>query len=111
MDHFTHQLADLLLNIEAEMRRIDLWEGHPPEPQALQSLIPFCHDTLRFEQWLQWVFVPKIKQVVESGEECPSSSDISPLAEYRFEQLAQPTTELLQLIERIDSHINREALR
>ncbi len=111
MDNFTHQLADLLLELEAEMRCIGLWEAEPPAPQALQSLVPFCHDTMRFEQWLQWVLLPKMKQVVESSEECPSSSEIAPLAEYRFEQLAQPTTVLLTLIERFDSHINQEALR
>lgn len=93
------------------MRTIDLWETEAPSPQALQSLIPFCHDTLLFEQWLQWVFLPKMKRVVEETEECPSSSEIAPLAEYRFEQLTQPTTVLLELIERFDDHINREALR
>ena len=108
MDHFTHQMADLLLEIEAEMRRIDLWEDQPPAPQALQSLIPFCHDTLRFEQWLQWVFLAKMKRVLEGNEECPSSSDIAPLAEHRFEQLMPPTTPLLGMIERFDGHINRE---
>jgi uncharacterized protein YqcC (DUF446 family) len=108
MDHFTHQLADLLLEIEAEMRRIGLWEPQPPPPQALTSLIPFCHDTLRFEQWLQWVLLPKVKQIVESDEECPSSSDITPLAEHRFGQLPQQTAALLQLLERFDKQINRE---
>lgn len=108
MDHFTHQLADLLLEIEAELRRLRLWEPQPPPPEALASLIPFCHDTLRFEQWLQWVLLPKMKQVIERDEECPSSSDITPLAEHRFAQLAQPTATLLKLLARFDEQINRE---
>lgn len=108
MDHFTHQLADLLLEIEAEMRRLRLWEPQPPPAQALASLIPFCHDTLHFEQWLQWVLLPKMKQVIESDEECPSSSDITSLAEHRFAQLTQPTATLLGLLARFDEQINRE---
>jgi uncharacterized protein YqcC (DUF446 family) len=111
MDQFNHQLADLLLEIEAEMRRLHLWEATPPPDAALQSLVPFCHDTLRLEQWLQWVFLPKMKRVVESEEGCPSSSEIAPLAEYRFAQLELPTTHLLALIEQFDRHINRQALR
>ncbi len=111
MDQFNHQLADLLLEIEAEMRRLQLWQITPPEAEALQSLMPFCHDTLRLEQWLQWVFLPKMRQVVESEEECPSSSEIAPLAEYRFAQLEQPTGALLSLLERFDHHINHQALR
>jgi uncharacterized protein YqcC (DUF446 family) len=106
MDHYIHQLADLLLEIEAEMRRIGLWQNEPPPEKALQSLVPFCHDTLRFEQWLQWVFLPKMKQVVEGGEECPNSSDITPLAEYRFAQLPQQTDTLMRLLERFDRYIN-----
>lgn len=111
MDHFIHQLAELLLEIEAEMRRLGLWEAQPPSGERLQSLTPFCHDTLLLEQWLQWVFLPRMKQVVEGDGECPSSSDITPLAEYRFAQLAHQTDALLSLIERFDRHINRQILR
>jgi len=110
MDRFAHQLADLLLEIEAELRRLALWESVPPPPEALQSLVPFCHDTLRLEQWLQWVLLPKMKRVVEQGVDCPSSSEIMPLAEYRFAQLPQPTARLLRLIEQFDTQINREGL-
>ncbi len=108
MDHFSHHLADLLLEIEAEMRRSGLWEAQAPAPQAMQSLVPFCHDTLRFEQWLQWVFLSKMKRVIEGAETCPSSSEITPLAEHRFEQLEQPTALLLDLLSRFDDFINRE---
>jgi uncharacterized protein YqcC (DUF446 family) len=106
MDSVTHQLADIILDIEAEMRRIGLWEATPPEEEALASLVPFCHDTLAFEQWLQWVLLAKMKAVVESGEAFPASSDITPLAELRFAQLPQPTERLLELLQRFDDFIN-----
>jgi uncharacterized protein YqcC (DUF446 family) len=108
MDHFTHQLADLLLEIEAELRRLSLWGHQSPPPEALTSLVPFCHDTLYFEQWLQWVMLPKFKQVVEGRAECPASSEIAPLAEHRFAQMHTPTAMLLTLLERLDQQINRE---
>ena len=111
MDQFNHQLADLLLDIEAEMRRINLWQITPPAPEALPSLVPFCHDTLYLEEWLPWVFLPKMKRGGESEEECPSSSEITPLAEYRFHHFDPSTDALLMLIEHFDSHINRQALR
>jgi uncharacterized protein YqcC (DUF446 family) len=96
-----------MLEIELEMRRLALWQATPPSAEALQSLVPFCHDTLQLEQWLQWVLLPKMKRVLEEQEECPSSSDIAPIAEYRFTQLAQSTGILLSLIERFDRLINR----
>lgn len=107
VDNVTHQLADLILAIEAEMRRLQLWESQQPPVEALASLMPFCHDTLRFEQWLQWVFLPKMKQVLESEEDFPASSDITPLAEFRLQQLPQQTDHLLALIEQFDNFINR----
>lgn len=107
MDRLTHQCADLLLAIEAEMRRIGLWGASAPEPEALASLTPFCHDTLALEQWLQWVFLPRMHRVVERDEEWPTSSEIEPLAEFRFAQLPQPTSRLLDLIRQFDELINR----
>jgi len=109
VDTITHQLADLILEIEAEMRRIGLWEATPPDEEALASLVPFCHDTLTFEQWLQWVFLPKMKQVVESGEDFPASSDIHPLAEYSFERLPHQTDRLLALLLQFDEFITHTA--
>lgn len=90
------------------MRRLGMWETQPPDSDALESLVPFCHDTLRFEQWLQWVFLAKMKQVLESEEGFPASSDISPLAEYRFTMLPQQTDQLLALIQQFDDFINRQ---
>lgn len=107
MDTLAHQLADLLLAIEAEMRRLDLWQAHSPDDEALASLMPFCHDTLHFEEWLQWVFLPKMKQVLETEEDFPASSEIAPLAELRLEQLPQQTDQLLELIGQFDDFINR----
>jgi uncharacterized protein YqcC (DUF446 family) len=109
VDTVTHQLADLILAIEAEMRRIGLWQHERPADEALASLVPFCHDTLAFPEWLQWVFLPKMKAVVETGEEFPASSEIHPLAEYSFERLPQETGRLLALIGEFDDFINRHA--
>ncbi len=92
------------------MRRIGLWEENPPGAESLRSLAPFCHDTLKLEQWLQWVFLPGMKRVVEGGESCPSSSDISSLAEYRLAQLKLPSERLLTLIGQFDRHINSQPL-
>lgn len=108
MDPVNHQLADLILGIEAEMRRIGLWQSERPDAEALSSLVPFCHDTLAFSQWLQWVFLPKMKAVVETEEDFPASSDITPLAEYSFERLPQQTGRLLELIAAFDDFINRQ---
>ncbi len=107
MDHRCHQLADLILNIEAEMRKIALWDLSPPTDAALHSLAPFCHDTLQFYQWLQWVFLPKMKMAIETENDMPSSSDIFPLAEYRLKKSGQNCQQLLSYILQFDRLISK----
>lgn len=102
-----HQVADLLLAIEAEMRRLELWECEPPPDEALLSLVPFCHDTLEFHQWLQWKLLPQMKALLEADASLPAESDIHPLAEYSFNRLEQDTDQLLGLLERFDRLLGR----
>jgi uncharacterized protein YqcC (DUF446 family) len=54
------------------------------------------------------VFLPKMKAVVETEEDFPASSDITPLAEYSFERLGQQTGRLLELLAAFDDFINRQ---
>lgn len=89
------------------MRTSALWDSNVPTARALNSLAPFCHDTLSFHQWLQWVFLPKMKRAIESETDMPSSSDIFPLAEYSFQKLQQNTQQLLRLIEQFDRLISK----
>lgn len=106
MDNTVRRIADLILAIEAEMRRLELWEEKSPPPEALQSLAPFCHDTLQFHQWLQWVFLPKMKEIITQEKQLPASSDIYPLAEYSFKKLGKETGQLLALIKQFDQLIS-----
>ncbi len=101
-----HSIADLLLAIEAEMRRIDLWEEIAPDPQALASSAPFCYDTLQFQQWLQWIFLARMRALIDAGAPLPGACDIQPLAEHSFAELPQDTSHLLKLIGEIDRSIS-----
>ncbi len=107
MDKLIYQTADLLLAIEQEMRRIGLWETTQPPKEAMESLVPFCYDTLKFEQWLQWIFLPKMKLALEQQIDFPSSSNIAALAEMCFPELINiDTTRLIGLLKQFDETIN-----
>ena len=84
------------------MRRIGLWEESAPSKDALESTLPFCHDSLEFQQWLQWVLIPKTRELIEGDRALPATSDIATLAEYRFGQIPQETDTLLELIREFD---------
>ena len=48
MDERRSEIAQVILGIEAEMRKAGLWESQPPSRAALASVQPFCYDTLTF---------------------------------------------------------------
>ena len=60
MSDTAHTLRQLLLQLEAEMRTASLGSAVPPSEQAMASTMPFMYDTLHIEEWLQWVFVPRL---------------------------------------------------
>ena len=84
-DHH-RQLASLLQAVEKELRAMQLWEQQMPSAQALASDQPFAIDKLSFNQWLQFIFLPKI---AETASALPESCSTAPMAEefYRAEQV------------------------
>ena len=78
---FSTALSAILDGIEEELRRNDLWVDKAPGAAALGSPLPFCYDTLMFHQWLQWVFLPRARQIADGDIDAPESSAILPYAE------------------------------
>lgn len=74
-------VADQLLLVERALRVQGWWDEEAPSAEALASEQPFCVDTLDFAQWLQWIFLPRMKGILESGAPLPAASGIQPLAE------------------------------
>ena len=107
MDRRVAELADQLLLIERELRVQDLWASTPPDAQALASQEPFCVDTLSFEQWLQWIFLPRMKTILERGEALPTVSGILAMAEVVYRGRPQQMGGLLQALETFDVLISR----
>jgi uncharacterized protein YqcC (DUF446 family) len=81
MDRRLPAIAEQLLLIEQALRQAGWWSDEPPGPEALASAEPFCVDTLDFEQWLQWIFLPRMKVIIEEGLALPATSGILAMAE------------------------------
>ncbi|MES1939478.1 protein YqcC [Salinisphaera sp. T5B8] len=76
-----YELADLVLAIEQAMRGADYWHDDVPSPAAMASRTPFCADTLAFSEWLQFIFIPRMRALIEDNAPMPQASAIAPLAE------------------------------
>lgn len=109
MSETAENLNQLLHEIERELRQIDLWTETSPDPQALQSNQPFCHDTLPFAHWIQWVMIPTFDKMLSEGRQLPEQSELSPMAEIAFADINEKTDQLLRLIQQLDELINHRA--
>jgi uncharacterized protein YqcC (DUF446 family) len=95
-------VAEVLIDIEAQLRQLGQWDKIPPSEQALASEQPFCVDTLTLPQWLQFVFLPTIYHLLETEQALPQRCGIVPLAQEYFRGTGLPCEELLEALVRID---------
>lgn len=76
-----HQaLADALDALEKEMQQQSLWPITRPDAQALESGVPFAADTMPFECWLAFIFIPKMRDLIALKETVPPMQ-VAPAAE------------------------------
>lgn len=100
------EAASLLIDIEAELRRLQLWDKEAPSAEALASTEPFCVDTLSFTQWLQFVFLPRMHSLLDIEQLPPGRCEIQPLAEQYFAETGLPANGLIAVIGRFDALLN-----
>ncbi|MBA1190610.1 YqcC family protein [Pseudomonas entomophila] len=98
-------IADQLLLIERELQVQGWWDRTPPSDQALASTVPFALDSLRFEQWLQWIFLPRMTQILEQGLPLPQASGILVMAETVYVDRPEQSRELRRLLAAFDQLI------
>jgi uncharacterized protein YqcC (DUF446 family) len=100
------RIASLLIDVEAELRRLRQWQHETPPPEALASSEPFCVDTLTFVQWLQFIFLPRMRALVAAQQLPPGRCEIKPLAEEYFQTAKLDVGRLLRIIDELDKTIN-----
>ena len=111
MHDIPQRIVDVLLELEAEMRTLDWWEEEKPPAKALASQQPFCVDQLAFKQWLQWIFLPRMKVIIETGGSLPAQSGIFEYAEECLRHNGNQAAHLLKLLKRFDELVTLDATR
>jgi uncharacterized protein YqcC (DUF446 family) len=98
-----YEVAAVLIDIEAEMRQIGCWDAVSPPPEALRSEQPFAIDTLNFAQWLQFIFIPKMRFLIDQQQTLPGASGIAPMAEGYFSGMKLPVDRLMTALRAVDA--------
>ncbi|SDM01802.1 Uncharacterized conserved protein YqcC, DUF446 family [Modicisalibacter muralis] len=88
------ELDQALTRLEATLRSVDLWNTPYPDAEAFDSQEPFCVDTMTLPQWLRYVFIARLRALVEGQRPLPATCQVAPAAE-AYLQHAKPSTRLL----------------
>ncbi|OOF35887.1 YqcC family protein [Rodentibacter heidelbergensis] len=94
-----------LEQLRQTMQRLNLWQTVPPAQEAFLSQEPFFLDTMEPEEWLQWVFIPRMHALLDNHSPLPNKIAISPYVEEALkefddlEQLLKPLVALEELLQ------------
>ena len=79
-----HDVARYADEIEAEMRKIGFWQNAALRPEQMAFTQAFAMDTMTFAQWLQFIFLPRVREAVAS-KRFPGSSSVGAQAVREFD--------------------------
>lgn len=100
------KILTLLSALEAELKQQRFWQSSRPSAKLLSSTQPFCIDTLRFEQWLQFVFIEKLQLLIANNQALPNQISLCPMAEEAFKSKGDAMAELINIIADIDETLS-----
>jgi len=99
---FDKQVNQLLIELTLQLKARGLWNQDKPNAGQLTSTAPFCCDTLTFEQWLQFVFIIKITDMMSKSMPLPTNIALKPMAEESFKSIGCESVELINVLAKID---------
>ncbi|WP_448213846.1 YqcC family protein [Colwellia sp. MEBiC06753] len=99
----------LLAALTESLQSAALWSQTEPSAEQLASAQPFCLDTLAFEQWLQFIFIPRINAMVAQNIALPTNVAIYPYAEEVLEPSNIKHQQVLNVIKQIDQRLSEQS--
>jgi uncharacterized protein YqcC (DUF446 family) len=87
-------VAKKLDEIEAEMKRIGLWQSDPLPSEKYEFKAAFGADAMSIDQWLQFVFIPRVREIIATDQPFPPSSSVAPKVLREFDASPYDITEL-----------------
>ncbi|WP_251358141.1 YqcC family protein [Kangiella sp. TOML190] len=99
---------DNLATIEQALKITNLWSKTPPSHEAMQSSMPFAVDTMPFENWLQYIFLPRMNEAIRLRQLPPGPAQILPIAEEVYKEQLSLVKPLLDALRKFDeiSHLS-----
>lgn len=81
----THDRVRLQLQaLEALLREHQHWRNDEPQPHQFNSTQPFFMDTMEPLEWLQWVLIPRMHDLLENNQPLPGAFAVAPIMKWRW---------------------------
>ena len=96
------EVARAIARVEDELRRIGYWRNEPLPPEMYQFTQAFAMDTMPFSYWLQFIFIPRVRSIIETGGEFPRTSMVAAQAVREFDGVPE-TAELISSLSAFDA--------
>jgi uncharacterized protein YqcC (DUF446 family) len=90
--------------IEKEMKDRGLWQSTPLPAEAYSFTRAFAGDTMAYSQWLQFIFIPRVHEVLSGNGDLPSTSSVGAQAVREFDGYDE-AAELVTLLAEFDEII------
>jgi len=112
MDFYT-QVSNKATEIEAELKRLNRWSAEPLPPAKFENMGAFGSNTMTFEQWLQFILIPRIHAIVEEKGEFPNNSMLAPYAIRVFDgdPEAGKLHDLLYELDKLINELNKSTIQ
>lgn len=92
--------------IEAEMKRLGLWRPDPLPPEMYDFKAAFATDTMPFVHWLQFIFIPRVREIIEARGTFSGVSQVGVQALREFDGYCE-ASDLVAQLNAVDDFIER----
>jgi len=101
-----HKQAEVIANkIEAELKVLKRWDKVPLSEEKYEDMGAFGSNTMSFVQWLQFVLLPRIREIVKEESDFPAGSMLTAYAIREF-QGDPDSGQLILLLYELDQLVN-----
>lgn len=98
------KVQEAIDEIEAELKRLGWWQEQRPPEEMFDFKMAFGMDTMPFSTWLQFVLIPRVKDIIESHGEFPTSSSVGVHAVREFDGVYE-ADDLIRMLVAFDNLI------
>lgn len=92
-----------LFSLETLLNEQGIWQTNAPAASAFESTEPFCLDTMEPFEWLQWVLIPRMHALLDSGQPLPQTFAIAPYYEVALDASHPARDVVLLQLQQLDA--------